>query len=140
MAAGLVTSRREFLRYSAAAAGAAVVLGSCGKRGGQSREVTLYTSVDAYVAQPVVAAYEQQSGVKVILVTDTEATKTLGLVQRLDQALGFAGEALTPVRPPPRYRAWRTWMEPVEDIEGVAVRLGTFDQCAVDAGGRKCFC
>jgi protein ImuB len=33
------------------------------------------------------------------------------------------GEALTPVRPPPKYRAWRTWMEPVEDIEGVAARL-----------------
>lgn len=47
----------------------------------------------------------------------------VGLVQRLDQALGFAGEALTPVRPPPKYRAWRTWMEPVEDIEGVAARL-----------------
>ncbi|MDP1778324.1 MAG: DNA polymerase Y family protein, partial [Brevundimonas sp.] len=30
----------------------------------------------------------------------------IGLVQRLDQALGFAGEALTPVRPPPKYRAW----------------------------------
>lgn len=82
MAAELVTTRRGFLGYTAAA-GAAAVLASCGKRVGQVREVTLYTSVDAYVAQPVVAAYEQQSGVKVTLVTDTEATKTLGLVQRL---------------------------------------------------------
>ena len=47
----------------------------------------------------------------------------VGLVQRLDQALGFVGEALTPVRPPPKYRAWQTWMEPVEDIEGVEARL-----------------
>ncbi|MDQ3124792.1 MAG: DNA polymerase Y family protein, partial [Pseudomonadota bacterium] len=47
----------------------------------------------------------------------------VGLVQRLDQALGFAGEALTPVRPPPKYRAWRTWMEPVGDLEGVEARL-----------------
>ncbi|WP_162252091.1 DNA polymerase Y family protein [Brevundimonas sp. Root1423] len=47
----------------------------------------------------------------------------VGLVQRLDQALGFAGEALTPVRPPPKYRAWQTWMEPVGDIEGVEARL-----------------
>ena len=47
----------------------------------------------------------------------------VGLVQRLDQALGFAGEALTPVRPPPKYRAWQTWMEPVEDIEGIEARL-----------------
>lgn len=45
------------------------------------------------------------------------------LVQRLDQALGLAGEALTPVRPPPKYRAWQTWMEPVGDIEGVQARL-----------------
>lgn len=47
----------------------------------------------------------------------------VGLVQRLDQALGFAGEALTPVRPPPKYRAWQAWMEPVGDIEGVEARL-----------------
>ncbi|MDZ4392790.1 DNA polymerase Y family protein [Cypionkella sp.] len=47
----------------------------------------------------------------------------VGLVQRLDQALGFAGEALTPVRPPPKYRAWQSWMEPVGDIEGVEARL-----------------
>jgi len=47
----------------------------------------------------------------------------VGLVQRLDQALGFAGEALTPMRPPPKYRAWQAWMEPVGDIEGVEARL-----------------
>ena len=47
----------------------------------------------------------------------------VGLVQRLDQALGFAGEALTPVRPPPKYRAWQAWMEPVGDVEGVEARL-----------------
>ncbi|MGZ9099494.1 MAG: Y-family DNA polymerase, partial [Brevundimonas sp.] len=47
----------------------------------------------------------------------------VGLVQRLDQALGLAGEALTPVRPPPKYRAWQAWMEPVGDIEGVEARL-----------------
>lgn len=82
----VMTSRRAFLRYSVAtgaAAGAAAMLGSCGRASESGRTVTLYTSVDAYVAQPVVAAYEQQSGVKVTLVTDTEATKTLGLVQRL---------------------------------------------------------
>lgn len=47
----------------------------------------------------------------------------VGLVQRLDQALGFAGEGLTPVRPPPKYRAWQAWMEPVGDTEGVEARL-----------------
>jgi protein ImuB len=56
----------------------------------------------------------------------------VGLVRRLDQALGFAGEALTPVRPPPRYRAWQAWMEPVGDIEGVEARLTELaaDLCA----------
>lgn len=47
----------------------------------------------------------------------------VGLVQRLDQALGFTGEALTPVRLPPKYRAWQAWMEPIGDIEGVEARL-----------------
>lgn len=79
-------TRREFLQVCAGA-GVAAMLGSCGKRetseARTGREVTLYTSVDAYVAQPVVQAYEQQSGAKVTLVTDTEATKTMGLVQRL---------------------------------------------------------
>jgi iron(III) transport system substrate-binding protein len=75
-------SRREFLG-GVAAAGAGAMLAACARQSEARREVTLYTSVDAYVAQPVVAAYEQQSGVRVTLVTDTEATKTLGLVQRL---------------------------------------------------------
>lgn len=45
------------------------------------------------------------------------------LVRRLDQALGYAGEALTPLRPPPRYRAWQAWAEPIGDLEGVEARL-----------------
>lgn len=54
------------------------------------------------------------------------------LVQRLDQALGHAGEALVPLRPPPRYRAWETWMEPVGDLEGVEARL---PELAADLAG-----
>ena len=101
-------NRREFLKLSAAAAtgaGVTAILAACGKRESATkaatREVTLYTSVDAYVAQPVVAVYEKQSGVKVTLVTDTEATKTLGLVQRLNAErerprcdVWWSGEAL----------------------------------------------
>ncbi|CAN7288707.1 Y-family DNA polymerase [Brevundimonas sp. LjRoot202] len=45
------------------------------------------------------------------------------LVRRLDQALGYTGEALVPVRPPARYRAWQAWAEPVGDLEGVEARL-----------------
>jgi protein ImuB len=47
----------------------------------------------------------------------------VGLVRRLDRALGHEGEALDPVRPPPRYRAWETHMEPIGDIEGIEGRL-----------------
>lgn len=47
----------------------------------------------------------------------------VGLVRRLDQARGHTAEALTPVRPPPRYRVWQTWAEPIGDLAGVEARL-----------------
>ena len=47
----------------------------------------------------------------------------VGLVRRLDQALGYDAEALTPVRPPPRYRAWQAWAEPAGDLAGIEARL-----------------
>ena len=56
----------------------------------------------------------------------------VALVQRLDQALGHAGEVLVPVRPPPRYRAWETWVEPSGDLEGVEARL---PELAADLAG-----
>lgn len=46
-------------------------------------EVVLYCSVDQAVAEPVVAEFEKQSGLKVLARYDTEASKTVGLVQRL---------------------------------------------------------
>jgi iron(III) transport system substrate-binding protein len=45
--------------------------------------VVLYTSVDANIAQPVVDAFQRQTGIQVRMVGDTEATKTTGLVARL---------------------------------------------------------
>jgi len=47
----------------------------------------------------------------------------VGLVQRLDQALGLAAEALILTRPPPKYRAWEAHAEPLCDIAGVEGRL-----------------
>ena len=47
----------------------------------------------------------------------------VSLVKRLDQARGYVAEALTPVRPPPRYRAWQAFAEPLGDLEGVEARL-----------------
>jgi iron(III) transport system substrate-binding protein len=46
-------------------------------------EVVLYTSVDQPVAQKVIDAFSKKSGVSVRLVTDTEATKSVGLAERL---------------------------------------------------------
>lgn len=47
----------------------------------------------------------------------------LGLVARLDQALGATSEALTPTRPAPRYRAWEAYAEPLGDTAGMESRL-----------------
>ncbi len=55
-------------------------LGGCGAG---EPPVVLYVSADEYVAREVVAAFEKQSGIRVDMVGDTEATKTAGLVNRL---------------------------------------------------------
>jgi iron(III) transport system substrate-binding protein len=47
------------------------------------REVVLYTSVDQPIAAPIVKAFEQKTGIHVILVTDAEATKSVGLAERI---------------------------------------------------------
>ncbi len=57
---------------------------SCDKSGsGGQKEVVLYTSVDEPVARPIVQEFEKRTGIKVRLKTDTEASKTAGLVQSL---------------------------------------------------------
>jgi len=48
-----------------------------------ARQVVLYTSVDQPIAQPIIREFEQKTGIKVTLVTDAEAAKTVGLVERL---------------------------------------------------------
>ncbi len=50
---------------------------------GPTRSVVLYTSADDYLADQVVAVFEQRTGIDVLVVGDTEATKTVGLYQRL---------------------------------------------------------
>jgi protein ImuB len=47
----------------------------------------------------------------------------VGLVRRLDQALGTAAEALAPTRPPARYRGWEAYAEPLTDTAGIEARL-----------------
>lgn len=54
-----------------------------GGRNTGAREVVVYCSADAPVAQPVFDAFTKKTGITVRAVYDTEATKTTGLVNRL---------------------------------------------------------
>jgi iron(III) transport system substrate-binding protein len=57
---------------------------SCRKNPQQEyRKVVLYCSVDQEVAEPIIAEFEKQSGIDVLPRFDTEASKTVGLVQRI---------------------------------------------------------
>lgn len=47
----------------------------------------------------------------------------VGLVKRLDQALGATNEALIPTRAPPRYRGWEAYADPLTDTAGIEARL-----------------
>jgi len=57
-----------------------LALVGCGKPG---REVVLYTSVDSFIAEPIVREFEKASGIRVVMLGDTESSKTVGLVNRL---------------------------------------------------------
>ena len=48
-----------------------------------ANEVVVYTSLDKVFSQPVLEAFEKETGIKVLPVYDSEATKTTGLVNRL---------------------------------------------------------
>ncbi|PIE62127.1 MAG: iron ABC transporter substrate-binding protein [Desulfobacter postgatei] len=49
----------------------------------KAQDVVIYTSVDQIFSEPVLRAYEKQTGVNVKTVFDVEAAKTTGLVNRL---------------------------------------------------------
>jgi iron(III) transport system substrate-binding protein len=75
----LHVSQRLIIGLSASA----VLMGlSCKDRPHQP-QVVLYCSVDQEVAEPIIARFERQSGIKVLARYDTEASKTVGLVQRI---------------------------------------------------------
>ena len=66
---------------------AALIVGTgCGSRESSSspaRSVTVYVSTDRVFSEPILRAYEKQSGVRVDAVYDTEETKSTGLANRL---------------------------------------------------------
>jgi iron(III) transport system substrate-binding protein len=69
-----------------------LILFSCRKNPDRNqREVVLYCSVDQVIAESVIAEFEKQTGVKVLSRFDTEAGKTVGLIQRI------RAEAASPV-------------------------------------------
>lgn len=47
------------------------------------REVVIYTSVDQVFSEPILKDFEKETGIKVKAVYDVEASKTVGLVNRL---------------------------------------------------------
>jgi len=51
--------------------------------GSADTEAVLYTSVDEPYARPVVEAFEKKTGIHVTLLTDAEASKSVGLAQRV---------------------------------------------------------
>lgn len=53
--------------------------GSCSR----GSAVTLYTSLDQVYSEPIIKDFETQTGIQVKAVYDSEATKTVGLVNRL---------------------------------------------------------
>jgi iron(III) transport system substrate-binding protein len=56
---------------------------STGETNTSVREVTVYVSTDRVFSEPILRAYEQQSGVRVNAVYDTEETKSTGLANKL---------------------------------------------------------
>jgi iron(III) transport system substrate-binding protein len=47
------------------------------------RKLVLYCSVDQVIAEPIIAEFEDKTGINVLPRFDTEASKTVGLVQRI---------------------------------------------------------
>ena len=60
-----------------------VATAGCGGDSPTQGEVVVYCSVDQNIAEPILAEFTRQTGVKVLARYDTEASKTVGLVERL---------------------------------------------------------
>jgi len=60
-----------------------VITTTCQSSETSNQEVVVYTSVDAVFARPIAEAFQEETGIKVQLVPDTEETKSTGLLNRL---------------------------------------------------------
>jgi iron(III) transport system substrate-binding protein len=64
-------------------AAALLPIAGCNRDQQSAPRVVVYTSVDQPVAEPILREFENQTGIKVDIQTDTEATKSAGLAERL---------------------------------------------------------
>lgn len=81
----IAAGRRSIVRGAALLSASLLMLagigtGACGR---DTPAVVAYVAVDEHAAKPVLALFEQLTGIRVRAVFDTEITKTTGLVQRL---------------------------------------------------------
>jgi iron(III) transport system substrate-binding protein len=79
--------RNDTLLYKAILLAVLFFIGACRKNGTQN-VVVLYCSVDQTAAEPVIAEFEKISGIKVLTRFDSEASKTVGLVQKIRAEAG----------------------------------------------------
>ncbi len=76
--------RGIYRRWACVVIAMAVTIIGCGKKASQQRqEVVVYTSLDKVFSEPIFGVFEKETGIKVLAVYDSEATKTTGLVNRL---------------------------------------------------------
>ncbi len=73
----------SYLCLSAFICGSILLLSSCGRSESAKTEVVLYTSIDQPYAAAIVKDFEAKTGIDVVLVTDAEATKSVGLAERV---------------------------------------------------------
>src|SRR5271166_1095967 len=58
-------------------------LSGCSAEVEQSTKVVVYSSMDLEFVEPLVKQFEKETGIEVLLVTDTEKAKSSGLLNRL---------------------------------------------------------
>jgi iron(III) transport system substrate-binding protein len=72
---------RPILALASLALALAASVGIAGAR--PARQVVVYTALDRQFSEPLLRRFESESGIRVLPVYDTEAVKTVGLVNRL---------------------------------------------------------
>lgn len=86
----LPSSCNRLLAATTSALGCLLVSG-CGAPTPPLQEVIVYTSVDQVFAEPVLEAFEKETGIRVKAVFDVEATKAAGLATRILAEAGSPG-------------------------------------------------